>query len=126
MKEWIAAQGGDATALDDTSKLPQAKFSCDVLAEHDGYIAHMNTEDIGISASLLGAGRISKGDAIDLSAGIKLYKKTGDKVAKGEIIATLFASDESKFAAAKEKYIGALMFSKEKVEKPKLILKTIE
>ena len=125
MKEWIAAQGGDASALDDLSKLPQAKFSCDITAPRSGHIAHMNTEDIGIAASLLGAGRINKGDSIDLSAGIKLYKKTGDEVAKGEPIATLFASDESKFAAAKEKYLGALTFSSEKVAKPKLILKTI-
>ena len=51
MKEWIAAQGGDATALDDLTKLPQAKYSCDIAADQSGFIAHMNTEDIGISAS---------------------------------------------------------------------------
>ena len=59
------------------------------------------------AALLLGAGRSKKEDAIDFSAGIYLAKKTGDAVCRGDVIATLYASDESLFAAAEKKLLDA-------------------
>ncbi|MBQ4327756.1 MAG: thymidine phosphorylase [Clostridia bacterium] len=125
MKEWIAAQGGDTRVLDDLSLLPDAPFKHTVKAERSGYIAHMNTEDIGVSASLLGAGRVSKTDVIDLSAGIELLAKTGDFVKAGQPLAILHASKESLFDAAERKLLDALTFSEEKPEKQKLIYATL-
>ncbi len=126
MKEWIAAQGGDIRAIDDTSYLPDAEFKRTVRAKESGYIAHMNTEDVGISASLLGAGRVSKSDVIDLSAGIELLSKTGDCIEKGQPIAILHASNESLFEAAEQKLLGALTLSDRKPEAHKLIYATLE
>ncbi len=126
MKEWIAAQGGDVRAIDDPSLLPDAPLKYTVKAERSGYISHMNTEDVGISASLLGAGRVSKTDVIDLSAGIELLAKTGDFVEAGQPIAILHASKDSLFKAAEAKFLGALTFSDEKPEKQKLIYATLE
>ena len=121
MKEWIAAQGGDVSMIEDTSKLPRAPYSREIASPCDGYISHMNTEGIGLCASLLGAGRVNKGDSIDFGAGIELAKKTGDYVGKGEKIATLHASNEALFADAKEKFISSLEFSDKKTGKPQLI-----
>lgn len=121
MKEWIAAQGGDVSMIEDTSKLPRAPYSREIASHCDGYISHMNTEGIGLCASLLGAGRVNKGDSIDFGAGIELAKKTGDYVGKGEKIATLHASNEALFADAKEKFISSLEFSDKKTGKPQLI-----
>lgn len=121
MKEWIAAQGGDVSMIEDTLKLPRAPYSREIASPCDGYISHMNTEGIGLCASLLGAGRVNKGDSIDFGAGIELAKKTGDYVGKGEKIATLHASNEALFADAKEKFISSLEFSDKKTGKPQLI-----
>ena len=54
----------------------------------------MDAEGIGISSTMLGAGRETKESVIDFGAGIKLVKKTHDKVAKGDTIAILYTSDE--------------------------------
>ncbi len=121
MKEWIAAQGGDVSMIEDTLKLPRAPYSREIASPCDGYISHMNTEGIGLCASLLGAGRVNKGDSIDFGAGIELAKKTGDYVGKGEKIATLHASNEALFADAKEKFLSSLEFSDKKTGKPQLI-----
>lgn len=125
MKEWIAAQGGDTRVLDDLSLLPDAPFKYTVKAEKSGYIAHMNTEDIGICASLLGAGRVSKSDVIDLSAGIELFAKTSDYVEAGQPLAILHASKESLFASAEHKFLDALTLSDNKPEEQKLIYATL-
>lgn len=121
MKEWIAAQGGDVSMIENTSLLPQAPYRYEVVSTSEGYIKSMDTEAVGIAASLLGAGRKTKDDVIDLSAGIVLKAKTGDRVNKGEPLAVLYASDEHLFAAAEEKFFSALDISQEKTEEHKLI-----
>ena len=85
----------------------------------------MNTEDVGVSASLLGAGRVSKTDVIDLSAGIELLAKTGDYVEAGQPLAILHASRESLFASAERKFLDALTLSDNKPEEQKLIYATL-
>ncbi len=121
MKEWIASQGGDVRMIEDTSLLPQAPCRYDIVSEETGYIKSMDTEAVGVAASLLGAGRKTKDDTVDLSAGIVLKAKTGDRATKGDVIATLYASDESLFAAAEGKFLSALEFSAEQTEGSKLI-----
>lgn len=121
MKEWILAQGGDVSVIEDTDKLPRAKYTYRVVSNACGYISEMNTGDIGIAASLLGAGRIAKDDDIDFSAGIVFRAKTGDYVAEGDEIATLYSSNENLFAGAEKKLREAITLSSEKVEKPVLI-----
>lgn len=93
--EMVTLQGGDAEYIRNTDKLEKAPFSFDVKATVSGYISNMNAETIGLACVELGAGRKSKEDDIDHSAGIILNKKTGDKVEKGDVIATLLCSDES-------------------------------
>ena len=58
-------------------------------ALQDGYVGHMDTEGCGIASVLLKAGRSTKEDVIDNSAGIILHKKYGDYVQKGEPLAEL-------------------------------------
>ena len=111
MKEWIAAQGGDVAAIDDLTRLPTATILHEVKAPCDGYLAHMDTESVGISASLLGAGRIEKDDAIDYSAGIVLQKKTGDRISSGDVLAVLHTTDAGRIPAAEAKFLSALIYS---------------
>ena len=125
-KEWIGEQGGDTEMVDEPSLLPFASVRHEVLSPHDGYIKSMNAEDIGNASVILGAGRESKNDIIDMSAGIVLKKKTGEHVERGEVIAELHTSNESRISAAEEKFIYSLSFSEESIQKKPLIYKTIK
>lgn len=125
-REMVAAHGGNAEWIDDPSLFPKAKYSRAVRAEKSGYIFRIDTEGYGTAALLLGAGRLKKEDRIDPAAGIRILKKTGDRVEKGEEIAVLYASDESLFAEAEKKLSASLTYSAEPPEKRALILGTIE
>mgnify|MGYP002793887141 CR=1 FL=1 len=109
----VQAQGGDAAYIRAPHTLPHAKYERQVLCETEGYLCAMDTEKIGISAVLLGAGRETKESVIDPVAGLRIEKKTGDRVAPGDVLAVLYAGDEAKFAAAEAEYRSALTFGKE-------------
>ena len=119
-KQMFARQGGDTRVLDDYSLFEQPAARYELLAEQDGYIWSNDTEKIGNASVLLGAGRLTKDDTLDMSAGIILHKKTGDAVKKGESICT-FCGRPEKFAAAEEMYRSGLVYSREKPEEKPLI-----
>ena len=125
MKEWVALQGGDASCLDDPSKLPTCPFSYKVKSPFKGYITSMNAEKIGIASMMLGAGRKTKDDMIDYGAGIVIGPKVGDFVEVGDTLCTLYSSNEMLFEASADKYLSALSAGDEKPEKKPLIYKVI-
>ncbi len=125
MKEWISAQGGDVNYISDTELFPKAKYSLDVVSSEVGYVSAMDTEKIGLASVILGAGRASKEDSIDFSAGIEIYKKTGDKITKGNKIATLFTNSENSLKEAEKVYLSALRISTSKPEDKPLIYKIV-
>lgn len=125
LKEFISAQGGDISRIEDLDTLPKAKIVYNVLAPESGYITGMQAETIGSVSVILGAGREKKDDIIDYSAGIVLLRKTGDKAEKGEKIAELHTNDESKIESAEKLFLSALTFGDEAPAKQKLIYKTI-
>ncbi len=124
-REFIAAQGGSLKEIDNPDLFPKTEFSHDVLCQKDGYITKMNAEMIGSSSVILGAGRVKKDDAIDHSAGIILHKKTGDRVAKGEALATLYTGKKESIASAEKLFLDALTVSDERKETCPLIYKII-
>lgn len=124
-REFIAAQGGNTDVIDDTQKLPKAKFSHNVTAPCDGYIYSMNAESVGAASVILGAGRETPDDTIDYTAGIVLEKKTGDKVAKGETIAVLYTCNEATIASAEKRFIDAVVFSTKKPQAKPLIYEVV-
>ena len=120
--EWVKAQGATQNEL----SFKKADYSYDVISETDGYIVSSDAEKIGISAVILGAGREKKEDTIDMSAGIILNKKTGDKVTKGDTIATLYSCNKNSFEGAKKQFLDALEFSENEPIKEPLIYKVIK
>ncbi|HYE83834.1 MAG TPA: pyrimidine-nucleoside phosphorylase [Clostridia bacterium] len=89
LKEFIKVQGGNSEVVDNTELLPRAKYHIEVKANESGYVNAIDAEKIGISAMLLGAGRATKEDKIDFSAGITMVKKVGEPVNKGDCICVL-------------------------------------
>lgn len=122
--EFVEAQGGDSAPVFNTDLLPQASIVREVNAPVDGYVSHIESDRVGISAMKLGGGRETKESEIDLSVGILINKKVGDSVKKGEKIATLYANDNAKLEAAVSELEQAYRYSQTPVERPKLI-KTI-
>ena len=110
-KEWIKAQGGDVSFIDNPSLIFAPKFTVDVFSKNEGYISCMDTEAIGKTACLLGAGREKANEKIDFNAGINLCKKTGDYVKCGEKIATLYSSEKKDFDYITEYFLSTLKFS---------------
>lgn len=122
----VEVQGGDARYIRDTDLFARAPYCEKVLAKKDGYIVHMDAKECGIVSSMLGAGRVTVDSVIDPTAGIILKKKTGDAVKKGETLAELYASDQTLFAEAANRYQAAITIADEKEEEKPLVLARVE
>lgn len=122
----VEAQGGNKDWILNPELFPTAKFTKEVHAERDGYIVGVNTEGYGTASLLLGAGRNTMADKIDFAAGIKLVKKTGDKVAKGDVIAVLLSDDEKRLHAAKKCFTESTFIGDKQPEHVPLILDIVE
>ncbi len=124
-KKFVVAQGGSEEEVLHPEKLPVARYIEDVLCEEDGSVAKIQTEEIGRISLLLGGGRETKESAIDLTVGLVLNKKRGDKVQKDDVLATIHANDKEKLEQAKERILNAYMIVKEEVDKEPIIKKVI-
>jgi len=94
-RRFVAAQGGDADVAEHPERLPSAEYRIEVPARDAGYVSEIAAERIGLAAMMLGAGRATKDDVIDLSVGIVLRKKIGDCVAAGEPLAEIHANRQN-------------------------------
>ncbi len=121
LAEFVEAQGGDSTAVYDTTKLPRASIIEAVEAPQSGYITKIACAEVGICSLILGGGRETKESEIDLAVGIVLTKKVSDYVEKGDTIAYIHANDAKKLQAAKERFLQAYTFSKAAPEKSIMI-----
>ena len=122
LADMVKMQGGDERYIYNTSLFDKAAYSYKWTANKDCYITHMDTEHCGRSAVILGAGREVKESVIDFTAGIKFYKKTGDYIKSGDIIAELYSSDKEKLDKASEYIKQAYCFGSENVSKNKTII----
>lgn len=123
-KLFLASQGGDASIVDDPSKLPQAKFIIELEAKEDGYVSEMVADEIGTAAMILGAGRATKESTIDLAVGLMLRKKIGDKVQKGESLVTIYSNFEN-VDEVKRKLYENIIVTTELTKAPTLIYEEI-
>ncbi len=124
MKEWIAAQGGDVSCLDDTKRFAEVhpvSHIVPILSPTDGYITSMDAAEIGTAAMILGAGRSTKEESIDYGAGLTIEAKTGDRVEKGMTLGYLYTNREDAVKPAEERYLAALTFGSEAPQKTELI-----
>ncbi|WP_027407672.1 pyrimidine-nucleoside phosphorylase [Anoxybacteroides tepidamans] len=119
-KTFLAAQGGDASVVDNPSKLPEAKYRFELEAKQDGWVAEIVADAVGTAAMLLGAGRATKESKIDLSVGLVLRKKIGDTVKKGESLVTIYSNSEQ-VDEVKQMLYDHIKISAEFVEAPTLI-----
>ncbi len=126
LKEFVLAQGGDISYIDDTSKFESAKYKIEVIAESNGMVTKINAQEVGIIAMEIGAGRATKEDKIDLSVGIVFNKKCSDKVKEGDILAVIYANDKDKGEKARQKLLKNIIIGDSLEKDIPLIYKTID
>ena len=121
LAELIEAQGGNPEVIDNSDLLPQPKTKIEIKAEVSGFIEKINALEVGMAARILGAGRKTKTAPIDLSIGILLKKKVGDRVKKGGPLAVFYSDgDKQKIDAAKAKFLSAYTIGDRRVDPPRL------
>ena len=120
LKEFIKYQGGDISYLDDLDKFDKAKYEYKIYSDIDGYVKNIVALDLGVAAMKLGAGRATKEDVIDYTAGLILNKKVGDKVSKGELLITAYTNKENVNEVLKE-IENAFTLTEDFVEKENII-----
>ena len=126
LKAFIEAQGGDPKVVENTDLLPRSRTTIPLGSDSSGFIQGIDALEIGMAAKILGAGRQTKEDAIDLSIGIVLLKKVGDPAQKGEPLAMLHSDgDTAKIDSAIKRLLGAYTIGAEYISPPKLILAKI-
>lgn len=124
--EMIAAQGGDPRVTEDTALLPHAPKRIELRADKDGWLGSIVTSDVGNAAKLLGAGRERKTDELDLSVGLIMKKRVGDRLRRGDVIAELHVGEKSDSVGAYNLLKGAIAISDAPVPKPRLIHAVVE
>lgn len=112
LEKTIALHGGDSRVCRDTSLLPQARSSYEIKAAEDMKITAINSEEIGMTSLMLGAGRVAKDDVIDMSAGIVMNCEVGKRIGEGETIMTLYSTVCSDFNEASQRALNAIEFVK--------------
>jgi pyrimidine-nucleoside phosphorylase len=120
-KEMVISQGGNPEVTEDYNLFGNAQYIIEVKSESEGYICHINTEQIGKVSVILGAGRETKESKIDLTAGIELFKKTGDRVSKGDVLAVLHTNKHETILEATHLFLSSYSFQKEPILQKPLI-----
>ena len=92
----VKSQGGDI------NKLKVSKKTKHIRAYKSGKITKIDALEFGKLSVKLGAGRTKLDDKIDYGVGIKLNKQLGDKVKRGELLATLYINKDMRIKSVKE------------------------
>lgn len=99
-RAFVAAQGGDASYVDDPNKFDIAAGRAEVTAPTDGFIGGIDALSVGRAVLALGGGRERKGEAIDHGVGVELLKKPSEAVKAGEAVMRLYHRDGRGLEAA--------------------------
>lgn len=113
-KEFVKAQGGDVSYIENPSKFKMAKNIVEVISKKSGFVKRINALAIGIGSMHLGGGREKMDDVIDMSAGIVLNKKIGDFVEENEVLCRLY-TDHDEYNEVYENVLNAFEIVDQKV-----------
>lgn len=120
----VEAQGGSMTELmagyASPTRIAAASVRAPVGAR--GYVASIDAFALGSVAVEMGVGRLTQTDSVDPDAGILLYRKPGDAVIPGEVIAELYTTKTSEAARFESAVHRAFHFSEMAPEIPPLLI----
>jgi pyrimidine-nucleoside phosphorylase len=119
--EMVKAQGGDLAVFEDLKASHKPGASQVLNAWRSGYVAAMDTMELGWAVQRLGAGREKAGERVDPHAGIEFHARRGARVENGQPFATLYATNETMLAEPVERIKRAITFSDEPPEEVPLV-----
>lgn len=125
LADFIAGQGGNPEVINNYGLFPQHTCTKEILAQHSGFVNKIAAKAIGLASQHSGAGRATKEDTIDLSAGIYFNKKVGDKVSEGNVLATIYGTDVEKVEKSAQEAEKAFVILENEPKKEELIKKII-
>ena len=120
-RRMIKAQHGDPRVTDDYSLFPKAGTVLKVRADRSGYLSVKDCAGIGECLKILGGGRVTKEQEIDLSVGLEMRKKNGERVSEGDCLLEIYAGSGKDAEAARDKYLASVSINDNKPEKHRLI-----
>jgi pyrimidine-nucleoside phosphorylase len=112
--------------IDDYTLFPKPACIRELYSAGEGYVGAIDARSIGLASQHSGAGRATKEDSIDLSAGIMLSKKVGDFVQKGDLLATVCGNDPARVEKGAQEAAAAFRIQDHQPEKDALIKKVIQ
>jgi pyrimidine-nucleoside phosphorylase len=124
-RRFVEAQGGDPRIVEDESLLPQAPVQHEVRADRYGWLQAVDAEEIGHAAARVGAGRLRKGDEIDLAVGLHFLAEIGDEADPDTAVAVVLANDQDAAHEAAREIHAALSWSDDRVERPPVVHEVI-
>ncbi|MFZ5899078.1 MAG: pyrimidine-nucleoside phosphorylase [Bacillota bacterium] len=124
-REWISVQGGNPAVVEDESLLPRAAQEVPVPSAASGFVESIDAEAVGMAASVLGAGRLSKESSIDPAVGVTVIKKVGMRVEEGEPLGILHVNDPAGLNEAKAALQKAYRFGQEPPTRRGLIIAVV-
>jgi pyrimidine-nucleoside phosphorylase len=107
----VAAQGGTTAVFDDLKGFHKPGATQVLEAWQSGYVAAMDTMELGWAVQRLGAGREYSGETVDPHAGVEFHVKRGARAEKGQPFATLYATTEARLAEPIARIKKAITFS---------------
>ncbi|MFI5347356.1 MAG: thymidine phosphorylase [Elusimicrobiota bacterium] len=122
----VKAQNGDVRVVDNPDRLAKAKKSRRLTAPKDGYITALDARKIGHAGVLIAAGRAYKEQKLDFGAGLILEKKVGDRVRKGDLLASLHAADDTRLNAGAGEYFSALQIGPKAPRRGRTIIEVLK
>jgi len=124
LRALVEAQDGDVGAIDDPTSRADRDSVATVTAPDDaeGYVADLDALAVGHAAVDLGAGRRTKEDDVDPTAGLSALKKPGDSVHPGDVLARIHTADPDQVAPVQQAVQDAYAFSAEPPASPTPLL----
>jgi pyrimidine-nucleoside phosphorylase len=124
-RQGIALQGGDARVVDEPERLPAAKSRADVASLSSGFITGTDCEQFGIALAMLGGGREKKEDQIDHAVGLEFHKRIGERVEKGESLATIHYNSDAKLAEARGRIAASYQIGDSAPDGERLLIRRV-
>ena len=125
MREIVEAQGGDPRVVDAPDQLAVARHRTTIAAATGGYLTDLEPLELGYASMGLGAGRSRAEDAVDPGAGIRLHVQLGDRVRKGDALATLYTSERARLRVGTDRVTAAFRIGKRRPPVPDRLIETI-
>ena len=125
MREIVEAQGGDPRVVDAPDQLAVARHRTTITAATDGYLTDLEPLELGYASMGLGAGRNRAEDAVDPGAGIRLHVQLGDRVRKGDGLATLYTSERARLRVGTDRVAAAFRIGKRRPPVRNRLIETI-